>query len=194
MRAGLVAPMFATSLAMAAAMMGPLLLLPARHAAFRSAWSRRHRAIAGVAVGYLGAWCAATLVISLGLSIGEVGQGYKKTWIVGALLLAALWQITPVKRIALVGCHRTRSFAPRGWRADASCIGYGASVAVSCLVSCWALMLVPLVAGHNLLLMAGSALFVFEERLRQEPALQRSAIWLVTGAIIVAVTPNGLTL
>src|SRR5947208_13000111 len=53
---GAMVRMAAGSLLMTLAMMLPLIILPVRHAAFRSPWRRRHRAAAGVVLGYVAVW------------------------------------------------------------------------------------------------------------------------------------------
>lgn len=138
-------------LVMIVAMMFPMVRDPIRHTAARSLWRRRHRAISGFLMGYLGPWMIFGIVVSVIVSGLEM-----ETWLrpaVGAALgfgAAVLWQVTQAKRRAILACHRTMPITPAGWRADLDCLRYGWRVGSSCLVSCWALMLACLLAGHSL--------------------------------------------
>ena len=95
---------------MTAAMMLPMVTDHVRLTAERSFWHRRHRAMAGLLLGYLGLWrfpaprwrsCRSTRTARNPPAI--------------AFAIAGIWQLTPWKRRALVGCHRTIPLAPRGW-------------------------------------------------------------------------------
>ena len=77
---------------------------------------------------------------------------------------ALLWQVTTLKRRALLACHRTQPLAPAGWRADLDCLRFGWTIGVSCLVSCWALMLACLLSGHSLPAMFGATAVGWGER------------------------------
>jgi predicted metal-binding membrane protein len=181
--------MAAGSLLMAAAMMFPLLIPAARHAAFRSRWARRHRAIGGVLIGYLGVWTLATFAaaLALGGAGGAQSDPHHRLAALG-LMAAAAWQLTPAKRAALRTCHRSVPLAPDGWRADASCLRYGVSLGGNCVLSCWALMLCPMLAGQSLVLMAGGGAMAFAERLHLEPPLRLSASVLAAAAALWMLT------
>jgi predicted metal-binding membrane protein len=122
---------------MVAAMMLPLVILPARHVAFRSLWRRRHRAIGGFLIGYIAIWAASGLAaLAILAAMPESSMAA-----IMVFALAALWQLTPWKQWALRACHRTVPLPPRGWRADLACIRYGALLGRHCVGSCWAGML-----------------------------------------------------
>ncbi len=123
--------------AMVAAMMFPFLAGHLRSVAARSLWGRRHWAMALFLISYTALW------MPFGLAIAPAQQAWPGVpWIPACLLVAAIWQLTPWKRAALVACHRTAPLAPIGLRADLDCLRYGGSVFVNCWLSCWALMLV----------------------------------------------------
>jgi predicted metal-binding membrane protein len=140
-----------TWLLMIGAMMFPLVVDAVRTTAARSLWPRRNRAITVFLLGYLLVWLVA------GAAIAAAAQALAGTLARLSLLsslsaagftLAALWQLTPIKRRALRGCHRTLPLAPRGWRADGDAVRYGLAIGGRCVASCWALMLACTLAGH----------------------------------------------
>jgi predicted metal-binding membrane protein len=153
-------------LLMVAAMMVPLIIIPMRIAALRSLWCRRHRAIGGFLVGYFGAWMLAGLVcvpILISLRTSRFEGTY--LWAFG-FLIAALWQITSWKRLAKLGCHRTIPLAPNTWKADFDCFRFGLIHGRSCVTSCWALMLSPMLISHSLAAMMSTCLVCGYERYR----------------------------
>ena len=157
-------------LVMIAAMMLPMVVDPIRTTAARSLWRRRHRAICGFLIGYVGPWMAfgvgaAVMVSGLRMQTG-VGTA---TATALAFSSALLWQTTAMKRRAVLACHRTQPIASDGWRADRDCVQYGWFVGRKCLVSCWALMLACLVAGHGLPAMACATAIGWAERHRVRP-------------------------
>ena len=82
---------------------------------------------------------------------GAAGAPWIAPWIAAAAFLgAAAWQLSPLKRRALIACHRTLPLAPRGWRAHRDCLRYGWIIGCSCLWSCALLMIACAVAGHSL--------------------------------------------
>ena len=148
-------------LLMVAAMMFPLVLGSVRTAAERSLWERRHRAIAGFLLGYLGTWClvgAAVLWVPAAIGV-DAGAGAA----IG-FGLAVLWQFTPAKRRSLKACHRSMPLAPYGWQADVACVRFGWSIGRTCVVSCWALMLACALAGHNAAAMVAATAWGAGER------------------------------
>jgi predicted metal-binding membrane protein len=139
---------------MTAAMMLPLIVEPVRRTAFSSLWRRRHRAIAGFLLGYVAIWALAglfDLAVVAGMKRLNAAESLTTALI---FVIAAAWELTPFKRRALSGCHRTMPLRPSGWAADLDCLSYGALHGRSCIASCWALMLAPLFASNHLTAMA----------------------------------------
>jgi predicted metal-binding membrane protein len=168
------------------ATMLPLAAWPVRHAALRSLWKRRHRAGLGVVLGYLAVWTIA----GAGLSVLVVGFGSKAEpqdmrFAGLALLLAALWQWSPVKREALRACHRTAALAVDGWQADLGCARYGWNQGRNCLVSCWALMFAMVLASHQVVVMLTIFLICVIERARHRPLYRQTSVVLVVLAAAV---------
>ena len=167
-------PMFVL---MAIAMMLPSSTESVRLAAGLSLWRRRGRAIAEWIAGFVAVWALAGTVI-LGARQLAVHNGFRPgaVSLVLGLMLAAAWQLTPVKRLALNGCHRTRPLAPRGMRADRDCLLYGAMIGRGCVVSCGPMMAAMTLGDrHQLILMLGMTAVVLAERLRHRTPRRASA-------------------
>jgi hypothetical protein len=145
---------------MVAAMMLPLVVVPVRRTARASLWRRRHRAVAEFLIGYGLIW----------LPFGAVALAFltwwqPQLWVTAATFaVAAIWELSPLKRRALILCHRTIPLRPSGWQADLDCLRYGAIQGRSCLLSCWAIMLAPMVTPQRLPAMAVVALLCWLER------------------------------
>jgi predicted metal-binding membrane protein len=175
---------------MVVAMMFPMVLGPVRITAARSLWSRRHRAISGFLMGYLGPWMVFGIAASVAVS--GLGTQTRAEPLAAAALgfgAAVLWQITPIKRRAVLACHRTLPIAPSGWRADRDCLRYGWMVGSSCLVSCWALMLACVLAGHSIPAMICATAVGWTERSVARPN-QRLLCAAIAGlALTYAIVP-----
>jgi predicted metal-binding membrane protein len=172
-------------LTMVVAMMVPLVLAQIRFAAARSLWRRRHRAIVGFLVGYLGTWLVVGLG-AVGLSVAlQADDRVAASWVAAlGFVVAAAWQLSPIKWRALRGCDRTNPLAPHGWRADRDCVRYGWLVGGQCLLSCWALMLACMLAGHGVLALAGVTIVTAAERYLARPD-QRIVCGLLAGLAVV---------
>ena len=139
---------------MVMAMMLPLQTRGMRLTAERSLWPRRHRAILGYLLGYLGVWALAGLPLAWAFT--GLGISHRIGWMEGTALgfvLAAAWLVSPWKRIAARLCHRTVPLSPTGWQADRDCVRYGWVAGYGCALNCWPLMLVCWLSGHSLLAM-----------------------------------------
>lgn len=170
-------------LVMTLAMMLPMVVDPVRTTAERSLWRRRHRAMALFLFSYVGCW----MLAGLAASFITISHPFAPAI---AFSLAGAWQLTRFKRLSLVACHRTRPLAPRGWRADRDCLLYGATIARSCVTSCWALMLACSLAGHSLPATLFVTAIALTERYTARPdqrllsaALFGAALWSGYGAL-----------
>lgn len=127
------------------AMMPPLLAMPLIHTWKASLPRRRIRAVLGFAAGYAVTWTLAGPAF--------IAAAWMLRWIVGdqagvaAVLLAIAWSASPWHRRALNRSHRLPRIGLFGLAADRDCLAFGLTHGVWCIVSCWAWMLVPLVAG-----------------------------------------------
>ena len=135
---------------MVAAMMLPLQIQAVRWTAERSLWPRRHRAILGFLIGYLGLWAIVGAVFSWVATVYAIP--HRIGWMQGAavgLLIETLWLLSPWKRFAAHMCHRALPLSPAGWRADRDCLAYGWTIGYGCALNCWPLMLLCWLAGHT---------------------------------------------
>ena len=99
------------------------------------------------------------------------------------LLIAGIYQWTPLKRACLVTCQSPADFLMRRWRSGASgAFRMGAEHGIYCVGCCWALMLILFVGGvMNLTVIALLTLFVAFEKLA--PVGVASA--RVSGALLI---------
>jgi predicted metal-binding membrane protein len=173
---------------MVVAMMVPLTLPAVRTVALNSLWARRYRGVGLYLLAYTTAWVG---LGALALAAREAGERWSGMTVhnsppaLGAVLLvAAGWELTRWKRRALRTAHRTMPLAPRGRRADLSCISWGLVSARRCAGSCWAVMLVMTIT-HNLAVMALLTGVSLADRYRRRPALRASAAVLAGLAVVV---------
>jgi len=181
------APEYIGWLLMTIAMMLPLTVFPVRHVAFRSFSWRRNRAVAGFLIGYLLVWAlvGVALVPVLIAARALEGSGGRFALTVG-LVLAAVWQLTPLKLRASRRCHRIIALSAAGWRADADCVRFGVGTGGNCAFSCWALMLTPALASHSLLAMTCVQAVALHERYELRPRSRVIIPILLTCAAMVS--------
>lgn len=174
----------------------PMILLHARFGRAQSAG----RALAGTAAfaaAYLAVWMAFSLAATLlqallvwagaisamALAVGDARLAG------GLLLVAGLYQLTPLKRACLDECRSPLSFLVRLWRPGiAGAARLGIAHGVYCLGCCWALMALLFVGGAmSLGWVAALAVLVFVEKLAP-PAWRLSeglAIVLVVAGVFL---------
>jgi predicted metal-binding membrane protein len=141
--------------------------------------------------GYLGVWLLAglgadlayTAAHALGARVpfGPVVAPY----LGGAILvLAGLYQFTPLKNVCLKHCRSPLHFAMHGWRdGRMGAVRMGATHGLFCLGCCWGIMAVLFVAGlMNLGWMAALSLLIMAEKV----APRGVAIGRVVGGLFVA--------
>jgi predicted metal-binding membrane protein len=154
-------------------MMSPALILPIGHVRLRSFKRRRARAIMLFVAGYAAIWMAVGGVL---LAVARAAKLLAPTSVLpaaGMILLAIVWQLSPVKQRCLNRCHAPTELAAFGVAADLDALRFGLSHGVWCAGSCWALMLSPmLLPGGHVAAMAFVAVLTFSERL-EPPRLPR---------------------
>jgi predicted metal-binding membrane protein len=151
---------------MVVAMMLPAALPALRHVAFNSIRRRRARAMAVYVIAYVGVWAGFGLVAIGGYqAVTAMLMLDDRVLLTLAVAYAAVWQLTRAKRRAVLACKRTVPLPPTGLRADVACAHFAALQALRCVRSCWALMVVMVVAGHHALIwmIVLSALIWLEE-------------------------------
>ncbi len=143
--------------------------------------------------GYLLAWLlfsiAATLLHWLlersGLLHSMLMWSSSRALTGALLLLAGVWQLTPLKHTCLIQCRSPAAWLAHRWRPGASgALRMGFHHGLFCVGCCWSLMLLLFAGGvMNLMWIAGLAIVVLLEKL-----LPRGA-WLarIIGALLVAV-------
>jgi predicted metal-binding membrane protein len=153
---------------MLVAMMSPGLITPICHIRIRSFTHRRARAIALFVAGYAAIWMAAGgVLILLELAVQLLApQSYLPA--AGIILIALVWQFSPIKQRCLNRCHAHAEVAAFGFAADRDALRFGITHGIWCAGSCWALMLFPMLLprGH-IVAMAAVAVLIFSERFEQ---------------------------
>lgn len=117
----------------------------------------RSRLVALLVAGYLGVWTLFGALAHLGdLLVHELversGWLAANAWLIGAgtLLLAGLYQFTPLKYACLERCRSPMSFIAGHWRGKREALQalrLGAHHGLFCVGCCWSLMLLMFVVG-----------------------------------------------
>lgn len=176
---------------MTIAMMGPAALASVGHTGRSSLAWRRRRAMAEFSAAYLAVWAAFGLLAQTAAATVPAVPGPAALAVV--LAAATAWQLTPLKRRCLIACHRAMPLPPRGWRAEKGALRFGLRNGLSCLGSCWCLMLIMAVApGGQLLWTAGLTGVVTAERLARQPrhATRAAAAALAFAAVATLAVGN----
>ena len=151
---------------MLVAMMAPLLIPSIQYVRQRSFKHRRARAVALFVAGYGASWMAAGAVVLAIETTVKLLVPMSFLPAAGVALIAVVWQFSPIKQRALNRCHLHTELAAFGATADLAVLRFGLTHGVWCVVSCWALMLFPmLLPSGRLAAMAVVAFLVFSERL-----------------------------
>lgn len=160
---------------MVLAMTPPLLADHMTHLWDRSLARRRWRAVVLFNAAHLALWSGAGVVLVAMAIALRAGVGVAAGIPLGlAAVAAVLWQLTPARRACVDRCHRHPRLSAFGWAADRDCLGYGLAVGLWCVGSCWALMLLALVADHgHALVMAVASIFLLSERFWPAPQIVR---------------------
>jgi predicted metal-binding membrane protein len=152
----------------------PLLLMFGLAARRQSASAAAGRDIYSLAAGYLTTWTlfsllatSAQLVLSTRLAISPMMTLTSPRAGAALLVVAGVYQITPLKRACLQQCQSPLGFLMHHWRAGtAGAFRMGIDHGVYCLGCCWALMLLLFVGGvMNLAVIAALTAFVAFEKL-----------------------------
>src|SRR5512132_1053043 len=131
---------------MLTAMMAPLLIPALRHVRARSLRSRRWRAVSLVTVAHAAVWTVGGIVLLAVASALRSVTGRADLVVLLGLVTALTWQLSPPKQYCL---NRHCAYPPIssfGGAADREALRFRGTHAAWCLGSCWALMLVSLLA------------------------------------------------
>lgn len=155
---------------MLGAMMVPVVISPLYYIRLRSFANRRVRSSALFLAGYFAIWMAAgggLLAMEIAVKL-LAPQSYLP--VAAVLLIALVWQVSPVKQRCLNRCCAYPVLAAFGGAADFDALRFGMTHGGWCVGSCWTLMLVPMLLPRaHVLAMVMVALLIFSERL-EEPA------------------------
>lgn len=131
---------------MLTAMMAPLLIPALRHVRARSLRSRRWRAVSLVTVAHAAVWTVGGIVLLAVASLLRSVTGQPDLAMLLGLDAALAWQLSPLKQYCLNRHCAHPPISSFGSAADRDALRFGGTHAAWCLGSCWALMLVSLLA------------------------------------------------
>jgi predicted metal-binding membrane protein len=193
-------PLFAaTWVAMMVAMMfpaaAPMVLLYAR--------MRRHdpTSVALFTSAYIALWFAFGAGAYL-LSAGVESAASESEWVAmnwgriggGVLVVAGVYQLTPLKEVCLKNCRSPLAFVMSRWRdGRAGAVAMGLTHGLYCMGCCWLLFLVLIPLGvMNVAAMAAVALLVFVEKVTPwgRRAARIAAPLLIVAGIAVMLEPS----
>ena len=151
--------------------------------------------VALFALVYLGLWAATGVPIYfVSVALGAVAAPTLAYGVAGVLLIAGIFQLSPLKQVCLRGCRSPLGFLLSHWRPGwRGGLTMGWAHAVYCLGCCWALMVVLIAAGSmGLAWVLLVAVAVTSEKLlpRGEWIARAIGAALVLLGVVVAVRPD----
>lgn len=201
---GMGAPLFiALWIAMMVAIMYPT-AAPMIMAFARIHNDRRERGNASVptwvfAGAYMALW-SATGLLAYGLAVGADYLANQSAWLSdnaprlggGLLIVAGLYQLTPLKDICLSKCRTPMSFLMNSWREGLSgAVRMGLEHGAYCLGCCWLLFLIIFPLGMmNIGVLALITILIFAEKvlpLGRQVAYAAGAGLVIYGAVVIFV-------
>jgi predicted metal-binding membrane protein len=154
---------------MTAAMMLPIVAAGADRIAGASLWRRRYVSVIEYLVGYLSVWSVFGLA-AIGIIAVVWPAGIPAAAPAVALLVAAVWQVTPLRKQTLRSCARPPYVNVRGWPADRDCVLTGVAQGRRCVVTCAPVMAVMALAHSVILLLILTCLLLSERAAGPDPA------------------------
>lgn len=153
-----------TAVLMFVGMMAPLTIAPLRAIRQRVLPDRRRSAGWAFAGGYALAWSAALAALAGVARLADASAVRSPaTWVL-AVGIALAWNCTPAKQACLNRTHAHHAIVRAAGRRVPDAVRAGAVHAAWCVGSCWALMLAPLLVGHDLVAMVAATVWVWTER------------------------------
>lgn len=156
---------------MVGAMMLPATIPLVRQVAFATRRTRRQRSIALLCLGYLLAWLPLGGVAAV-WHLLDVPPHIATVSGVVALVVAGVWELTPMKMQALRRCHRTCPIRYSGRAADRSALRLGLMNGRTCVLSCGPAMVALVVLGHPVV-----ATLVVSVLMLAQTSLRRADQW-----------------
>jgi predicted metal-binding membrane protein len=176
----------------------PMLLLYLHAARIRKEGSQAALRVYVLAGGYLSVWAVFSVgatwlqrVLATQEMLSPMMEPASATPSAVLLLIAGVYQMTPLKRVCLRSCRSPLSFLMRRWRSGwIGAFRMGVEHGAYCLGCCWALMLLLFAGGvMNLAVIAALTAWVLVEKLLPigEHAARVSGVLLIgTGAWMLA--------
>jgi predicted metal-binding membrane protein len=156
--------------------------------------------VAAFATGYLLVWTLFSVVatvlqrlLSETMLLSPMMELQNRTWAGALLVIAGVYQLTPLKSSCLQHCRSPVAFISQHWRADTrGALRMGLTHGLFCLGCCWALMLLLFVGGvMNLWVIAAITLFVLMEKVAPRGAQggRLSGVLLIVLGVWTAIAP-----
>jgi predicted metal-binding membrane protein len=136
---------------MIAALMGPLVIAPARHVLSRQFEDNKTMPASAFLAGYASLWmlASAALLVPV-LFLHLAGGGALRLSAAGAFLVAAGWQLTSMKAAFIRRCHRRTALSSWGFASVRDAGLFGIRHSLACIGTCWAMMLAVMLSSHHL--------------------------------------------
>jgi predicted metal-binding membrane protein len=136
---------------MIAALMGPLVIAPARHVLSSQFDDNRMLPAGAFLAGYASLWMLASAALLVPVLFLHLTGGRVLHWsAAGAFLVAAAWQLTAVKAACIRRCHRRTPLSPWGFSAVREAGLFGIRHCLACIGTCWVMMLAVMLSSHHL--------------------------------------------
>lgn len=174
------------------AVTAPLTARNVRYAALRSPRDARAGVAVAVVAGWALVWAGAAVVLGTVAWLLAAAVGGAATTAL-ATAAAVGWQRAALKQRSLARCHRVVA-PPLGRRSRRASSRYGVGLGRDCVLSCWPLMALMAVAGHNLVVVAlcGGVAWYERRRPHHDPATRGTSLVIaaVGVAAVVAAIPS----
>ena len=115
---------------------------------------------------YIAIWCLVYVLFTIVLVSIDASMLGTLPLLVLTTTIAVAWQFSPHKREALMRCHLRPPLSVFGYRAWLDPIWFAVRRGAWCVVSCWALMLVPFAVQSLLLMLIAAAIITYEQVFR----------------------------
>ncbi|APC18691.1 hypothetical protein BLL42_24370 [Pseudomonas frederiksbergensis] len=157
--------------------MTPLLLVhPLTYVWQRSLLRKRWQAVVLFVLGFASVWTLAGLLLMTSVIAARVMFGVSQAMaFVVTLAVCLVWQASPLKQRYLNRCHHQPRISAFGWGFIRDCLAYGVTSGGWCIGSCWALMLLPMLAEqvHLPMMLLAMGWMLLERLQRTQPARWR---------------------
>jgi predicted metal-binding membrane protein len=148
------------------AVMAPLIAPNVRYVALRSPRQARAGVTVNVVAGWAVVWAGGAIVLGLGVSLmGGVAGNLVAIGLVTVVTVG--WQDSSLKRRSLARCHQVHAPPLNRRQSRRTCQRFGVRLGRNCVLSCWPLMTLMAVAGHNPAVVAACGGVAWYERRRR---------------------------